>query len=448
MAGEPIGSEGPEMSAAAEIGGGPAGRARWLALGALALAMLTIGLDTTVLVVALPTMAIDLHANTAALQWFTTAYTLALAAMMLPAGALGDRYGRKKFLLAALVVFGGASLWCTLATSAGMLIAARAVLGVAAAAMMPLSMAVLPGLFPDRTERQRALTIWVSSTALGLPLGPIVGGWLLEHFWWGSVFLINIPLVVVGTIAVAILVPESRSENAFRIDLPGVVLSALGMLGFTYGFIRLGDKGWGDGTAWAAVVAGAALLGIFVWWQRRTTHPLVDVGLFGEPWIPLGHCIFRIRQLRDVRHVLHRAAVFPSGSGRRFAGEWFASAAVDRRNRRRYPGCRQTVAETRESDRAHRWISDPGRRPGHGCDDRNGQWLRLHRDLDHAPRLRDGPGDARGYGDGDGAARCRTSRLGFGAAAGAAPSRRHHRRRRAGYRSGHAISLRTRLLQP
>ncbi len=282
MAGEPIGSEGPEMSAAAEIGGGPAGRARWLALGALALAMLTIGLDTTVLVVALPTMAIDLHANTAALQWFTTAYTLALAAMMLPAGALGDRYGRKKFLLAALVVFGGASLWCTLATSAGMLIAARAVLGVAAAAMMPLSMAVLPGLFPDRTERQRALTIWVSSTALGLPLGPIVGGWLLEHFWWGSVFLINIPLVVVGTIAVAILVPESRSENAFRIDLPGVVLSALGMLGFTYGFIRLGDKGWGDGTAWAAVVAGAALLGIFVWWQRRTTHPLVDVGLFAN----------------------------------------------------------------------------------------------------------------------------------------------------------------------
>nr|WP_245007155.1 MFS transporter [Nocardia nova] len=259
-----------------------AGRARWLALGALGLAMLTIGLDTTVLVVALPTMALDLHANTAALQWFTTAYTLALAAVMLPAGALGDRYGRKKFLLAALVVFGGASLWCALATSAGMLIAARAVLGIAAAAMMPLSMSVLPGLFPDRTERQRALTIWVSSTALGLPLGPIVGGWLLNHFWWGSVFLINVPLVVVGLIAVALLVPETRSDSAFRIDLPGVLLSAAGMLGFTYGFIRFGEQGWGDGAAWAAVVAGAALLAGFVWWQRRITHPLVDIALFAN----------------------------------------------------------------------------------------------------------------------------------------------------------------------
>lgn len=258
------------------------GKARWLALGALGLAMLTIGLDTTVLVVALPTMAIDLHANTAALQWFTTAYTLALAAVMLPAGALGDRYGRKKFLLAALVVFGGASLWCALATSAGMLVAARAVLGIAAAAMMPLSMSVLPGLFPDQAQRQRALTIWVSSTALGLPLGPIVGGWLLNHFWWGSVFLINVPLVVVGLVAVALLVPETRSDSAFRIDLAGVVLSATGMLGFTYGFIRFGEQGWGDGPAWAAVVAGGALLAGFVWWQRRLAHPLVDIALFAN----------------------------------------------------------------------------------------------------------------------------------------------------------------------
>lgn len=258
----------------------PAGRARWFALGALALAMLTIGLDTTVLVVALPTMAVDLHAGTSALQWFTTAYTLALAALMLPAGAIGDRYGRKKFLVAALVVFGGASVWCALATSAGMLIAARAVLGVAAAATMPLSMAVLPSLFPDQAERQRALTIWVSSTALGLPLGPIIGGWLLQHFWWGSVFLINVPLVVVGVIAVALLVPETRSEKVFRIDLPGVLLSAAGMLAFTYGFIRFGDQGWGDGLAWAAVVAGFAVLAGFIWWQRRVTHPLIDMALF------------------------------------------------------------------------------------------------------------------------------------------------------------------------
>ncbi|MGV9678051.1 MFS transporter [Nocardia sp. NPDC003482] len=260
--------------------GNEASRARWLALGALALAMLTIGLDTTVLVVALPTMAVDLHANTAALQWFTTAYTLALAGFMLPAGALGDRYGRKRFLLGALALFGIASLWCAFASSSGELIAARAVLGIAAATMMPLSMSVLPGLFPDRAERQRALTIWVTSTALGLPLGPIVGGWLLQHFWWGSVFLINVPLVVVGLLAVAGLVPESRSGNVFRIDLAGVVLSAGGMLGFTYGFIRLGERDWGDVIAWSAVAAGVALLAAFVAWQRRVAHPLIDLGLF------------------------------------------------------------------------------------------------------------------------------------------------------------------------
>ncbi|GAB2718458.1 MFS transporter [Nocardia thraciensis] len=265
-----------ETAAAGEGGG----RSRWLALAALGVAMLTIGLDTTVLVVALPTMAVDLNANTAALQWFTTAYTLALAGFMLPAGALGDRYGRKRFLLGALALFGAASLWCALATSSGQLIAARAVLGIAAAAMMPLSMSVLPAMFPGQVERQRALTIWVTSTAIGLPLGPIVGGWLLQHYWWGSVFLLNVPLVIVGLIAVAALVPESRSDNRFRIDLLGVVLSAGGMLALTYGFIRFGERDWGDGMAWASVAAGVVVLVAFVLWQRRIRHPLVDLGLF------------------------------------------------------------------------------------------------------------------------------------------------------------------------
>ncbi|MGX1806494.1 DHA2 family efflux MFS transporter permease subunit [Nocardia sp. NPDC055321] len=253
---------------------------RWLALGALAVAMLTIGLDVTVLTVALPTLAVDLHAGTGALQWFSSAYTLALAAVMLPAGALGDRYGRKKLLLAALLLFGAASLACAFAGTSGQLIAARAVLGLAAAAMMPLSMAILPGLFPDPADRQRALTIWITSTAIGLPLGPIVGGWLLQNFWWGSVFLINVPMVAIGATAVALLVPESRSATAIRVDLPGVALSVLGMLGLTYGFIRFGEQGWGDGPAWAAVAGGAALLTAFVLWQRRAAHPLIDLGLF------------------------------------------------------------------------------------------------------------------------------------------------------------------------
>ncbi|MBL1075023.1 MFS transporter [Nocardia sp. 2] len=256
---------------------------RWLALGALAVSMLTIGLDVTVLTVALPTLAVDLNADTSALQWFSSAYTLALAAFMLPAGALGDRYGRKKMLLAALLLFGAASVACAFAVNSGQLIAARTVLGVAAAAMMPLSMSVLPTLFPDPSERQRALTIWITSTAIGLPLGPILGGWLLQHFWWGSVFLVNVPMAVIGATAVALLVPESRALEITRIDMPGAVLSALGMLGLTYGFIRCGQEGWGDAPAWASVAAGAALLGLFLLWQRRATQPLVDMALFGSP---------------------------------------------------------------------------------------------------------------------------------------------------------------------
>ncbi|NNH72020.1 MFS transporter [Nocardia uniformis] len=256
---------------------------RWLALGALAIAMLTIGLDITVLTVALPTMAVDLDASTSALQWFSSAYTLALAAVMLPAGALGDRYGRKKILLAALLLFGIASIACAFAQTSGQLIAARALLGIAAAATVPLSMAVLPSLFPDPDARQRALTIWITSTAIGVPLGPIVGGWLLQHYWWGSVFLINVPMVIVGAIAVALLVPESRSGTVRRIDLPGVVLSSVGMLGLTYGFIRIGERDWGHRPAWLAVAAGVALLAAFLLWQRRAATPLIDLALFAGP---------------------------------------------------------------------------------------------------------------------------------------------------------------------
>ncbi|MFC4377292.1 MFS transporter [Nocardia halotolerans] len=256
---------------------------RWLALGALALAMLTIGLDVTVLTVAIPTLAVELDANISALQWFSSAYTLALAALMLPAGALGDRFGRKKGLLAALVLFGLASLACAFADSAGQLIAARVVLGIAAAALIPLSMAVLPVLFTDPAQRQRAVTIWVTATALGLPLGPVVGGWLLQHYWWGSVFLINVPLVILGAVAVAALVPESRGETGLRVDGLGAALSATGMLGLTYGFIRIGERSWGDPGAWSVIAASVVLLGAFLWWQRRSSHPLIDLALFAAP---------------------------------------------------------------------------------------------------------------------------------------------------------------------
>ncbi|MEU1993411.1 MFS transporter [Nocardia gamkensis] len=255
---------------------------RWLAIGALALAMLTVGLDMTVLTIALPTLAQDLNAGTAALQWFSTAYTLAVAAVMLPAGALGDRFGRKKFVFGALLLFGGASVWCALASTAGELIAARITLGIAAAVLMALSMGMIPVLFPGPAERTRATTVWITAVTLGMPLGPIVGGLLLKNYWWGSVFLINIPMVLIGAVAVGLLIPESRSLVRHPIDPVSVVLSGAGLAGLTYGFIRFGENRWSDGAAWMTVLGGIGLLVGLIAWQRKLVHPLVDLGLFAD----------------------------------------------------------------------------------------------------------------------------------------------------------------------
>ena len=257
--------------------------ARWWALGALALSMLTIGLDTTVLTVALPTLALDLHASTAQLQWISTSYTLVLAALLLPAGALGERYGYKMLLLLALLIFGTSSAWCAYSGSAAVLIAARSILGIGAALMIPLSMAVLPSIFPDSAERARALNIWVTSTAIGMPLGPIVGGWLLSHAWWGSIFLINVPLVIVGFAAVAAFIPKSHVSRSQSPDIVGVVSSSAGLTSLTFGLIRAGQEPWAHAVVWMPIAGGAALLTSFAAWQVRCSHPLVDLALFRAP---------------------------------------------------------------------------------------------------------------------------------------------------------------------
>jgi EmrB/QacA subfamily drug resistance transporter len=257
------------------------GNGRWWALGALALSLLAVGLDLTVLNVALPTMAVSLRADTGQLQWIADAYTLVLAATLLPAGQLGDRYGRKKLLITALLVFGAASAACAYAPNTGSLIAARAVLGMAAAFLMPLSLSVLAVLFTP-AERPRAVGVWATANSIGIPLGPIVGGWLLDHFWWGSVFLINVPLVIIAVIATVLLVPESRSGLRRRFDGLGVLLSAAGLLGVTFGLIEAGERGWGDGLALGMLAGGIVMSALFVRWQRRTTHPLADLELFAS----------------------------------------------------------------------------------------------------------------------------------------------------------------------
>ncbi|HEX9520401.1 MAG TPA: DHA2 family efflux MFS transporter permease subunit [Streptosporangiaceae bacterium] len=263
---------------------------RWWALAALGLSVLVVALDLFVLTLALPTVSADLHASSGDLQWFVDGYSLVLAAALLPAGLLGDRIGRKRLLAVALALFGLASLACAYATSAGELIAARAVLGLAAAVILPLSLAVLPVLFTP-AERPRAIAAVGGATFLGYPIGPILGGWLLDHFWWGSVFLINIPVVVIAIVAVTLLMPESHGERRQRIDLTGIVVSSAGLTSLTYGLIKAGDSGWTDRVAVITMVAGVVALAAFAVWERlvsrpgrapRPILPLVDLKLFGS----------------------------------------------------------------------------------------------------------------------------------------------------------------------
>jgi DHA2 family multidrug resistance protein-like MFS transporter len=260
---------------------GPGGNRRRWALFALVPAVLAVGLDATVLSVALPTLAADLHASAGQLQWFVVAYTLVFAAAMVPAGLLGDRFGRKKVLLAALTVFGLGSLACAYSTSPGLLIASRALLGLGAAAVLPVALAVLPVLF-EEAERPKAIAAIMTATMLGYPVGPILGGWLLDNYWWGWVFLMNVPVVLLGLLSVALFMPESRGQRRPGFDLAGIVSSSGGLTALTYGVIEAGDRGWTDPAALGWMAVGAAVLAGFLLRERRAADPLVDLRLFAS----------------------------------------------------------------------------------------------------------------------------------------------------------------------
>ncbi|GAA3388081.1 DHA2 family efflux MFS transporter permease subunit [Cryptosporangium minutisporangium] len=250
-------------------------------LGALVLCVLVLGLDLTILNVALPTIAGDLAVGTGGLQWVVNAYVLVFAGLMLPAGALGDRYGRRRLLLAGLVVFGGACLAATWAESVAVLVALRAVMGAGAAIIMPIVLAVLAVLFDER-ERGKALSVVVVAIGAGLPLGPIVGGWLLQHYWWGSIFLINVPIAAAAGALIAVLMPESKDPRPPRADLPGAVLSTAGLVGLVYGIVEAPGRGWTDPLVLGMSAAGIGLLAGFVVWELRAAAPMIDLRLFAD----------------------------------------------------------------------------------------------------------------------------------------------------------------------
>jgi EmrB/QacA subfamily drug resistance transporter len=250
------------------------------------LAVLAVGVDGTVLSVALPTLSKALHASESDLQWFSSGYFLVLAAAMLPAGLLGDRYGRKKVLVASLALFGAGSVACAYSTSVAEFMAARVLVGVAGAGLMIMAFSAVTVMFAKQ-ERPKAVGLMAGATFLAFPIGPILGGWLLTNYWWGWVFLINVPVIALGSAAVIALLPESREAQRPGLDLVGVAASVAGLVVVTYGLIKAGQDGWGDLGALALMAAGLVLLVGFFAWERRLTRqpggqPLIDLGLFAS----------------------------------------------------------------------------------------------------------------------------------------------------------------------
>ena len=268
---------------------GPAGpgpestpRRRAAALAVLCVSLLVVSLDNTVLNVALPTISRQLHASDAQLQWIVDSYAVVFAGLLLPLGSVGDRLGRRRVFAVSLLVFAAGSAASAFSGAAGTLIASRAFMGVGAAGIMPSTLSILTNVFRDHGSRARAIGIWSGTSGVGIAIGPIVGGWLLAHFWWGSVFLINVPIVILGLVATYLLVPESRDPAAKRPDRPGAALSMAGLALLLWGIIEAPQSGWTSARVLAALVGGPALLALLAVHERRSDHPMIDVTFFRD----------------------------------------------------------------------------------------------------------------------------------------------------------------------
>jgi EmrB/QacA subfamily drug resistance transporter len=257
-------------------------RRRWWILAVLIVSLFTVNLDNTILNVALPTLARELHADTSQLQWMVDAYVLMFAGMLLASGALGDRFGRRRVMLVGLVVFGAGSLASAFAPSAEALILLRAAMGVGGALIVPSTLSVTANVF-TMEERPKAIGIWTGVSGIGIVVGPVLAGWLLEHFAWGSIFLINVPVVVVSVIGVVALVPEGRSSDAAGLDIPGTVLSVGGLVALIYGVIEAPGNGWASPFEVAMFGLAAVLLAGFVVRELTARDPLLDVRLLAQP---------------------------------------------------------------------------------------------------------------------------------------------------------------------
>jgi EmrB/QacA subfamily drug resistance transporter len=260
---------------------------RWAILGVLSLSLVIIGLDNTVLNVALPTLQRTFSATAAELQWMVDAYVLVFAGLLLTMGALGDRFGRARALQIGLIVFAVSSVAATFSTEAVHLIVARIAMGVGGALIMPSTLSIIANVFP-REERTKAITIWAGVSGLGVGLGPLVGGVLIENFSWGSVFLINVPIALIALALGVILVPESRDPSGARLDLPGAVLSIAAVTALVYAIIEAPGTGWTDPLILGSFGVAAALGVAFAVRETHTEAPMLDLALFRNPRFTAG----------------------------------------------------------------------------------------------------------------------------------------------------------------
>jgi EmrB/QacA subfamily drug resistance transporter len=252
------------------------------ALAFICLSVLVISVDATIVNVALPTLSRELDADTAQLQWIVDAYTLVMAGLMLSAGSLSDRFGRRGWLSAGLAVFAITSAVAAQVNTADGLIAARAAMGVGAAVIFPTTLSVITNIFTDPVKRAKAIGLWAAMVGVGVAAGPISGGWLLEHFSWGSVFMVNVPVAVVAIIGGVLFVPTSRDPAAPRVDVPGLILSSIGITALVYTVIEAPSWGWGSAHAAAGFAVSVVVLAGFALWERHSSHPMLDVSVFAN----------------------------------------------------------------------------------------------------------------------------------------------------------------------
>ncbi|WP_101952697.1 MFS transporter [Mycobacterium sp. 3519A] len=252
------------------------------ALAFICLSVFVISVDATVVNVALPTLSRELDADTAQLQWIVDAYTLVMAGLMLSAGSLSDRFGRRGWLNAGLALFAITSAVAAQVSSAEGLIAARAAMGVGAAVIFPTTLSLITNIFPNPVKRAKAIGLWAAMVGVGVAAGPITGGWLLEHFWWGSVFMVNVPVAVLAVIGGRLFIPTSRDPAAPPVDVPGLLLSSIGITALVYTVIEAPNWGWRSAHTAAGFAVSIVVLALFALWERRTPHPMLDVSVFSN----------------------------------------------------------------------------------------------------------------------------------------------------------------------